>query len=312
MLVLVAMLGLTKTQALAAGSHVYNFVNEATKTTAKIEWSADFYGDKVPSGFIIYYNEGAAIDWNNYRIATAGADARSFTFTGLKPGTYYAVNVQASMVDKEGNSYPNMNVLHAHIITLPDKIKNVEVSTLSSGTKLVVTFDQQSGCDYEYRVTGLNGKIIPKLSGVKEANYILPGKITIKNANAKKNGYLVSVRSKFKLAGKMVYGDWSKPVAVLPKVKVNSATMKAGKITVAWDKTADATEYMVYAATSKNGTYTKVGTTKKNVSTLTFSKIKGKRISSSKAYYIGVVAKTKVKSTVYKTPMAVKAVKKVK
>ncbi len=305
MLVLVAMLGLTKTQAAAAAfkGHEYNFVNTATKTTATIQWSKD---DSV-LGYKIYFNEGSFTDWDNYRFFTAGAGATSITFTGLKPGTLYSVNIQAETATNE-----NQNVAHLKVVTLPDKVKNVEVSTLGGGSKLVVTFDQQTACDYEYRVTNLKGKVIPKLSGVKEAKYNLPGKIQIKNADAKKNAYIVSVRAKYKLAGKTVYGDWSKPVALLPKVSIKSATIENGKIIVAWDKVADATEYLVYASTSKNGTYTKVGTAKKSATSLTFTKYKGKALSSRKTYYVGIVAKTKLKKDVFKTPMAIKLVKPAK
>jgi hypothetical protein len=89
------------------------------------------------------------------------------------------------------------------------------------------------------------------------------------------------------------------------KPKITLAQTAAKKVKISWKKTTNATSYIVYRATSKNGSYKKIKTLKKTAYTDTVPKI-------NKTYYYKVVAKGKVNGKTKKATSAIKSIKVVK
>lgn len=296
----VLVLGLNKTQTFA--KHDYHYGNTTTETTASVTWDKEPYGteNKVTT-FKIYWNEGPYTNWDNYNFCATGAN--TISFSKLKPGTVYSINVQCDYVDSEGNTHENMNVTHGKFVTKPGKIANVKITPATKGKSMTVTWDGQAAVDYEYMVTDLKGKAIKGLSGKVEETYkITPNKVKISGVNTKTTSYLVKVRGYFTSDGKKYVGPWSNVAASLAPVNVKKATFSNKKITVKWAGVTGATEYLVAVSTNaKTGFKLKARTNSKTLS-YSFSKLNGKKVSSSKKYYVYVVAKVKLNGKTVKTP----------
>ena len=100
------------------------------------------------------------------------------------------------------------------------------------------------------------------------------------------------------------YGEYTSISAstkpATPTIKLSTTS---GKVTVSWNKITGAKGYVVYMATSKNGTYSKIGSTKN----LSLSKV---GLVRNKTYYFKVRAYTTVNgSNVYGAYSEVKSIK---
>ena len=93
-------------------------------------------------------------------------------------------------------------------------------------------------------------------------------------------------------------GDESDTVTMVTKPGKVAATKKSvtqTSVTLKWSKQTGATGYIIYRATSKNGTYKKIKVIRNN-STFTY---KNTGLSSGKTYYYKVVAYTNYNGTIY-------------
>lgn len=91
-----------------------------------------------------------------------------------------------------------------------------------------------------------------------------------------------------------IYSSYSKVVSGSSRPAAPSVSAKAGKkaVTISWKKVTGANSYTIYRATSKNGKYTRVTTTKGS-STLKYT---DKKLKGGKTYYYKVRANRKTKS----------------
>lgn len=105
----------------------------------------------------------------------------------------------------------------------------------------------------------------------KKGKYKLAATTGATGFNDKKNKSLgrykyYKIRPYGTVNGKTVYGPYSSVFRAKPKIPAASGLRTAGsseKITLAWNKVAGAKKYQVYRATSINGKYKKLTTTKK-------------------------------------------------
>jgi lactocepin len=86
-----------------------------------------------------------------------------------------------------------------------------------------------------------------------------------------------------------LYAKWTYPLPGKPSISAKSASYNSIKIS--WKKTSRATKYQIYRATSKNGTYKKIGET----SSVNYI---NKNVDTGKTYYYKVKAYYKKGSTV--------------
>ena len=104
--------------------------------------------------------------------------------------------------------------------------------------------------------------------------------------------------------GNVVSATPKKPAVKLSTpVVTDSNASSSGKVKLTWDKVKGVESYEVYRATSKNGTYTKVGTT-------TSASYTNNSLKAGSTYYYKVKAvcsKTSYGNSAYSTIVSVKA-----
>ncbi len=82
---------------------------------------------------------------------------------------------------------------------------------------------------------------------------------------------------------------WSDKIYVFSQPTVTSASVSGGKLKVNWQKISKVDSYSVYVST-KNGDYKKAGTVNGKKKGMTIKTLNGAAFSSSKTYYVYVVA----------------------
>lgn len=232
----------------------------------------------------------------------------SFAVTGISNQIY------------NGNSFtPSVSVTSGNITLKRDSDYTVSISSnRNPGTAKVVIVGKGN---YTGSITRTFIISMPKVSGVKQVNqyattnrlqwnqlagisgyeaafrksgekYGAP--IDVKGTSFKHTGrssgsiYYYRVRGYVLVNGQKVYGSYSDTVKLVTKPSKTSVSAKAGskKVTLKWKKTAGASGYQVYRATSKSGKYKKVYTAKKS----SVIKYVNTKLKSRKSYYYKVRA----------------------
>ena len=159
-----------------------------------------------------------------------------------------------------------------------------------TSTSVKLTWDKASyASEYEvYRSTSANGTY-SKLGSVTETNRRCPGL----TAGTR---YYFKVRSVMIINSVKYYSDFTSPISVVPPLPapggVKATVSSNTAVTVSWDAVKGATGYVVYRATSENGTYTRLGTV-----TGTSRKCTG--LTGGKKYYFKVRAIVSYDGTTY-------------
>ncbi len=120
--------------------------------------------------------------------------------------------------------------------------------------------------------------------------------------------YQYQIRAYYVKNGKRVYSNYSTKISSIttlsaPKVKLKQE-MKTGRVILTWKKVSGASGYEIYRAATKNGTYKKIATIKKNKAVTTYKDKKSTR--NTKYYYKVRAYKTINKNKVYGKYSAVK------
>ncbi len=244
--------------------------NDATTGKIKLSWN------KVTgaSGYEIYRSSG---NDNNYKkYTTRSGSSTSYTDSKAKPGInyYYAIRtIYSDTTTKSEWGYTNRMC----DLASPE----LKLTNVSSTGKVKLSWNSVEGATgYEiYRSAG-NDRNYKKYT-------TRSGSATSYTDSNTKAGitYYYKVRAVY--SGKSsansawVYKNLTCDLAK-PKITV-SATKKPGKLYVKWDKIDRASSYVIYRATSKNGTYKKYSSTKNTYYT-------NVSVTKGKTYYYKVVA----------------------
>lgn len=256
---------------------------EAGKSSMKLSWEVSVTGSSAaPTGYTVsYYEYGTSSDTK--KIAGTTSDT-SYTIKGLKGGTKY--NVEVEPVVAEGLiAYP---VRKYDAVTLPDKMTGLKQDKWWwYSKKLDIKWSRQSAADgYEVVLYDNNGKKV-------KTNQIKTGfAISTSFSKMQRKVYTVKARSYMKFNGKTYYSSWSS-IKCMAQAEVTKAKVSGNKLQVKWKKTSGATGYVVYASTNAYKGYKKVKTVGKNTTSVSVSKLSGKKFSSKKTYYVYVVTKSK-------------------
>lgn len=152
-------------------------------------------------------------------------------------------------------------------------------------------WDDQSAADYEYIVKDNKNKVVADDT------------ITYNNASISKvkNNmvYNVQVRAYVTINGQKYYCAWSDKAYLFTQPMVKSAKISGGKLKITWNKVSGISSYDVYVSTKEKSGYKKVKTLSSKKSSVTVSKLKGKKFNSKKKYYIYIVGKKKVGGKTY-------------
>lgn len=174
---------------------------------------------------------------------------------GLTSGKQYFFKV-VPYVEYSGTKYYGKGTVVAGVPQLKAPL-NVSASPAST-TAGKVSWNAVSGATgyVVYRSTSKNGPYT-RLETLSATSRICRGLTS-------GTRYYFKVRAYVEYNGKKYYGRMSDPVSVVPpcaapsnvKVVRNSST----SVKVSWDRSEGATAYIVYRATSQNGSYTRLGT----------------------------------------------------
>lgn len=155
--------------------------------------------------------------------------------------------------------------------------------------------------NYVVELSDAGGKKIKNISYSFSGNRSLYTR-TIKNLT--KDVYGIRIRPGI---GK-TYGKWSDRVYVIRQPDASATALK-GSAKIKWEKLDDVSGYEIYMSRRKNGKFTKVATTDKNVTEKTISKLGGKKLVKGNYYYY-VLGKKKVGKKTFRS--AVNEIGKIK
>lgn len=262
-------------------------VKSQTTTSVTLNWDAakgEF--DK----YIIYMSKSENGEYKE--IARVSKSKTYYTKKGLTPGRTYYFKVESydETKIKKGGYY--ISYSDAVSIKTATKPKAPTISLLSYENQINVKWSKISYATYYqvYLSTSKNGQYT-KVGETTNLNYI------IENLDSAKK-YYIKVRAVKKLDGKNIYGSFNtvKESITKPNEPIVSETLgrTSSTIKITWDKVNNASGYVIYMATSKNGTYKKVATLSSK-----YNYYKKTGLNSNKTYYFKVKAYKKGSYTKY-------------
>ena len=211
---------------------------------------------------------------SGYTYLKSAKTATSFTDTEAKVGTNYYYKIKAYGADADVKSEWS-NVVN-RVCDLKRPVVTLKVDTASGKPK--VTFEKISGAQKYYivRSTSEDGPF-KKLATITGTSYI------DKTAEVGVEYFYKVKALHTKDAADSAYSTITSRICDLEKPVV-TIKLKSGNPRLTWDKIEGAEKYYVYRATSKNGEYTHVKTTK------TASSFTDTNVKAGKTYYYKVIA----------------------
>ena len=259
-----------------------------SETSITVSWEAQ----NNASNYRVYTGN----DYSSQKLyTTLSADKTSVTVNGLKPGS-----VQYIKVEYDYRPSYNPTKIYTYLLgsgsfkTLPGKVTGVAQERWWYFAEVFdVTWDKIESADgYQYVVKTNSGK--KKASGEqKYSNSLSVRKIS--NSVI----YTVQVRAYTEISGKKYYGAWSDKAYCFTQPRITKASVSKNKLTVKWGKVAGATGYDVYVSTKKQSGYKKVASVSSKKTSVTISKLSGKKFSSKKTYYVYIATKKKAGKNTY-------------
>ncbi len=246
--------------------------------TAEYEWDDDYW-------------------WNYFwGVATTLDTTMTYTDTGLTMGNTYYYKICAC--DENGNVISGFSNI-VSVTAVPGKVTlTVTVASISS---LTLKWTQGETCVTGY-IIYQGDSATGDFTAVKNITNRTTVKCTITGLTIGKE-YFYRIVPYVKNGSNITYGVASSlqsgtPSVLAPKIKkVKVTAIKKAKIS--WKKVKNASGYIIYRSTSKDGTYKKVGTVKKNKLSYT---VKG--LKNGTTYYYKVQAYKTVKGVKYKGVMS--------
>ena len=237
--------GITVTSSAAPIAPVVKIGNSSTSGKPMLTWNAV----EGATSYRIYRSTSKGSGYSLLGTTTA----TSYTNTGAKAGTTYYYRVKA--VNDAGMSpYSNIVSGQAKSVTPKPSAPVVKIGNSAASDKPMLTWNAVSGAtSYKvYRATSQNG------------TYSLLGTVTATsytNTGAKAGTtYYYKVKA-VNSAGESAYSN-----VVSGRATVTTLTMghsaSSGKPQLTWKAVSGAASYKVYRATSKNGAYSVINTTK--------------------------------------------------
>lgn len=273
-------------------AYAYGFKQTAaTKDSATIAWEDPNAGSSFST------TTGYTVQWGEEygkvtKSVTLPATQKSFTFTGLKPGTKYYAKVTYAYTTPSGSydSYVGSDEFASRVVT-PTGVKQAKWWYYAKSVDF--TWDKQEAADkVEYKVCkASNGKTFAKGSATYPSQEF--------NVSKVKNNVMYTVQ--MRVHDQWGWSDWSKKAYLFtqPMANAKKTKVKGNKLTVTWGKISGATSYSVYVSTKEKKGYKKLATVSSKKNTVTLKKLKGKKFSPKKTYYVYVVANKKVGKTTY-------------
>lgn len=257
-----------------------------TKDSVTVTWS--------PESNAVEYYVSVGKDYTDAEAAVPQilpATATSYTIKGLQPGTEYYVRVQYKY--KGYADYYTGSVGSESVKTIPAKVSGLNQTRWWYYAKSVdFEWDAQSAAKYEYVVRNNKNKVVAS----DAERYYNGGSMTGVNNNMV---YNVQVRAYVEINNQKYYGEWSDKAYLFTQPMVKSAKISRGKLKITWHKVNGISSYDVYVSTKEKSGYKKVKTLNSKKTSVTVSKLKGKKFNSKKKYFIYIVGKKKAGGKTY-------------
>jgi len=277
------------------GTNAQAAVNQTAQTqnSITVDWSSS--AKEYATAYYIGYGEDSttARTMAEAKTITLPATTTSYTITGLKPGTEYYVCVYSTYkYSASGTEYTNSIGSCYDSVTLPSKVTGLN-QTKWWYWALSVDFgwDEQSAARYEAVVMNNKGKKLKTIDCYSNKTSYSK----VKNNTM----YKVKVRAYVEINGQKYYGDYSDVAYMFTQPMLKTAKISNGKLKITWGKISGVSSYDVYVSTKEKKGYKKVKSLKSSKTSLTVSKLKGKKFNSKKKYYVYIVAKKKVGKKTY-------------
>ena len=200
-----------------------------------------------------------------------------YTDKTAKAGTKYYYIIKAISTDTSGNSDYSASKVCTCDLAQP----GVGISNTASSGKVKLSWDKLSGASkyYVYRATSKSGSY-EKIGSTTSTSY------TDSDAKVGKTCYYKVKAIHSNSSANSAYSEIISGTRDLaqPKVKLSN-TASSGKSKLSWDKISGASKYYVYRATSKSGSYEKIGSTTSTSYTDSDAKVGKKYYYKVKAVY---------------------------
>ncbi len=239
----------------------------------------------VPEGTYAKVSVKAVGDGLNYQWYYKDPGADHFTASSVKSGTYKKImteensgrTVKCVITDQYGNSVTSDTVsLKAYV---PENTTVVTVSNVASSGKPKVTWEAVEGAS-KYQVYRSDSR-----AGNYTRIYTTAGTSFTNTSAVVGQTYYYKVKTVF--ADTAITPKFSSPKGTVcdlarPAISLNNVS-STGKIKLSWEAVDGAVKYQIYRATEKDGTYTRIYTTKGTSFTNT-------SLDAGKTYYYKVRA----------------------
>lgn len=223
------------------------------------------------------------------------AGTNTYTFGGLKPGAEYYVSVDYTYQTSTGNTYES-TAGSGRIFTKPGKVTGVNQEKWYYYINCVYFGWDECGDGYQYVVKNSKGKKFASGDTSSKSTSVYK----VKNTEM----YQLKVRANRKVyrpggTEEVIWGPWSDTAYLFTQPMVKKLTVSGGKLKISFNKVSGLTSYDVFVSTKEKKGYKKVKTLKAKQTSLTVSKLKGKKFSYDKKYYVYIVGKKKVGKNTY-------------
>lgn len=275
-------------------AYAYGFEQTAaTKDSATIAWEDPNANSSyaTTTGYTVSWGAESGKLTNSI---TVPASQRSFTITGLKPGSKYYAKVSYTYTTKYSaearDSIVGSGDICSRVVT-PTGVKQTKWYYYAKSVNF--TWNKQTAADkVEYRVyKNGSSKVFAKGSSTYPPENFSVDKV--------KNNVVYTVQ--MRVHDKWGWSAWSKKAYLFTQPMVNEKKTKVAgsKLTVAWGKISGATSYSVYVSKKEKKGYKKLATVSAKKNSVTLKKLGKAKFSSKKNYYVYVVANKKVGKTTY-------------
>lgn len=286
-----------KTVDLTVPATSWNTFKVKSYSSIELSWQK-----KSVDGYQIYRKTGSG-EYSHIK-TLAGSGSCSYIDGTVTPNNAYSYKIRGFVMVNGKNYYSVYTAIKNAELSMAKP--QAEKASVSGGTKVKVTWKRDSKANgyYVYRAASKNGafKKVKDITSNKTVSWsdkeITTGKT-----------YYYKIRSYVKSSVGTKTSAYSNVVSVNTALKkpVVALTAAKKKVTLKWQKDANAAGYKIYRATSKNGKYKEIKKITKNGTV----KWTDKTVKSGKKYYYKIrayaVNKGKIKYSAYSAKKSVRA-----
>lgn len=286
-----------KTVDLTVPATSWNTFKVKSYSSIELSWQK-----KSVDGYQIYRKTGSG-EYSHIK-TLAGSGSCSYIDGTVTPNNAYSYKIRGFVMVNGKNYYSVYTAIKNAELSMAKP--QAEKASVSGGTKVKVAWKRDSKANgyYVYRAASKNGafKKVKDITSNKTVSWsdkeITTGKT-----------YYYKIRSYVKSSVGTKTSAYSNVVSVNTSLKKPAVSLTAGKkkVTLKWQKDANAAGYKIYRATSKNGKYKEIKKITKNGTV----KWTDKTVKSGKKYYYKIrayaVNKGKIKYSAYSAKKSVRA-----